>query len=152
MGDGAPGGGADGAEVLVESGLRLVQLPARQGAERDDGDALDAGVSEVADGLVPAGYASLLDTPMRQATTAKQFSAGFGSTTDSGATLTGVAPAPAAGLAATVTFTSHQQAADSANHSTCTDWDITLFLVPRGSGYVIGAPPPGYHASAQRCA
>jgi hypothetical protein len=98
-----------------------------------------------------AQYASLLDSQLRQGLTAQQFSGGYRSTTDSAATLTAVTPA-AAGLAAAVTFTSHQQAADSSDHSTCTNWDITLFLIPQGGSYVMTAAPPGYHASSRPCA
>jgi hypothetical protein len=98
-----------------------------------------------------AQYASLLGPQLRQGLTAGQFSAGYRSTTDSAATLTGVTPAAAGDLAAAVTFTSRQQAVDSSDHSTCTNWNITLFLVPQGSGYVMAPPPSGYHASSQPC-
>jgi hypothetical protein len=33
-----------------------------------------------------------------------------------------------------VTFTSHQQPAESPDNSACDDWTITLYLVPDGTG------------------
>ena len=50
-------------------------------------------------------------------------------------------------LAAEVTFTSHQDPADSPGGEACTNWNITLYLSKSGSGYLIDAPPPGYHAT-----
>ena len=49
-GDGAFGGGADPAEFLVERGPGIVQPAAGRGAERDDGDAVHAGVAQVGGG------------------------------------------------------------------------------------------------------
>ena len=53
--------------------------------------------------------------------------------------------------AATVTFISHQSSADSATRSSCTSWDITLYLEPRGNSYLIELPPPGYQSSRVAC-
>ncbi len=59
---------------------------------------------------------------------------------------------PDGDLDVAVTFTSHQNPADSPNqHESCTDWKISLFLAPGGSGYLIDVPPPGYHASYTAC-
>jgi zinc-ribbon domain len=80
----------------------------------------------------------------------QQFLSGYQSTIDSAATLAGLTPT-AAGWAARVTFVSHQDPAASATNSACTSWDITLFLAPDGSTYLIEAPPPGYHASDASC-
>jgi hypothetical protein len=59
------------------------------------------------------------------------------------------------GLKATVTFTSHQDPAQSPDHSSCIDWKITLFLhrLPHRAepAYLIGMPPPGYRAGLQAC-
>jgi hypothetical protein len=101
-----------------------------------------------------AAYARLLDPQARQRSPASAFSAGDGSTTDSGETLTGLAEMGSggdAGLAAAVTFTSHQQPVDSPDHSDCDAWSITLYLVPEGSGYLIGLPPAGYQGSFTSC-
>jgi hypothetical protein len=95
-------------------------------------------------------YRSLLDAQLQQRETAAKFQAGFGSSSDSAATLTGLAAAGAQ-TAATVTFTSHQPAAGSPSHSSCTNWSITLYLSPQGGSYVIGTPPSSYHASYQAC-
>lgn len=54
-------------------------------------------------------------------------------------------------MAAAVTFTSRQSAADSHDASPCTDWRITLYLQPDGSSYLIGRPPASYHASSSAC-
>ena len=42
-------------------------------------------------------------------------------------------PAPASGLVATVTFTSHQSPAQSVDHSACNAWTLNLYLVPQGT-------------------
>lgn len=93
-------------------------------------------------------YSSLLEPRLRP--TLGQFNLGYRSTKDSGATLTGLS-ATATGLAATISFTSHQRPADSPTHTTCTAWDITLYLQPQASTYRIVSPPAGYHALYQSC-
>ena len=98
-----------------------------------------------------AAYTQLLDPQVLQRTSAAAFSSGDGTTTDSDVTLTGLAGTGSGGLAAAVTFTSQQQPADSPDHSACDDWSITLYLVPQGAGYLIGAPPSGYEASYTSC-
>ena len=101
-----------------------------------------------------AAYARLLDPQALQRSPASAFSAGDGSTTDSGETLTGLAGMSSGGevgLAAAVTFTSHQQPADSPDHSDCDAWSITLYLVPAGAGYLIGLPPAGYQGGFTAC-
>jgi hypothetical protein len=50
-----------------------------------------------------------------------------------------------------VTFTSHQQAADSPTNSTCTDWTISLYLSRSGGKYVLQTPPAGYQPSFRSC-
>jgi hypothetical protein len=98
-----------------------------------------------------AAYAQLLDPQALQRSPASAFSAGDGSTADSGETLTGLAGMSSGGMAAAVTFTSHQQPADSPDHSDCDAWSITLYLVPEGAGYLIGLPPSGYQGSFTSC-
>ena len=97
-------------------------------------------------------YSSLFDQQVRQGLTAGQFTSGYRSTIDSAATLTGISTTDTGSVAATTTFTSHQNQADSAYHTGCTNWNITLYLEQQGSGYLIGQPPPSYHASSQPCA
>ena len=70
---------------------------------------------------------------------------------DSAVKLTSISDAGSAGLAASVTFRSQQNPADSPDNSSCDQWSITLFLVPHGTGYLIGPPPSSYHASFQAC-
>jgi hypothetical protein len=98
-----------------------------------------------------AAYAQLLDAQALQRSPASAFYTGDGSTADTGETLTGLADVSSGGLAAAVTFTSHQQPADSPDHSDCDNWSITLYLVPQGAGYLIGLPPAGYQGSFASC-
>ena len=59
-------------------------------------------------------------------------------------TLTRLASNGGGGLIATVTFTSHQSPAQSVDHSACNAWTLNLYLVPQGTGYLIGPAPSGY--------
>jgi hypothetical protein len=93
-------------------------------------------------------YASLVTSAQRP--TPAQFQSGFGTTRDSHATLTGLSPT-GTGVAANVTFTSHQQPSASPTGTSCTAWHITLFLESRGGGYRIGPAAPGYHARYRAC-
>jgi len=95
-------------------------------------------------------YAQSFLPPVRHHLSAATFAAGYGSTTDTGITLVAITAARH-GLAATVSFTSTQRSAPGANVTSCTDWDITLFLGRHGQGYLIGAPPPSYHAYHHAC-
>jgi hypothetical protein len=96
------------------------------------------------------GYISLLTPQEQQGLTIGQFDSGYRSTRDSAEILQSISTA--GGTVATVTFTSHQNPADSYNHQqSCTSWRISLFLQPNGSTYLIGKPPPSYHASYAAC-
>jgi len=95
------------------------------------------------------GLDSSLFEPQLQPTR-QQFSQGYRSTSDSDITLTDLS-VTATGLAATVSFTSHQDPSDSPTNSSCTAWDITLYLQPQGSAYLIVSPPAGYHAHYSSC-
>lgn len=96
-------------------------------------------------------YSSLLDQQMKQDNSLSSFSNGYATTTDSAETITGISDTGGGDLAVTVTFTSHQDPADSPDNSSCTDWVITLYLVPQGGSYLIGSPPSTYSASYQAC-
>jgi hypothetical protein len=96
-------------------------------------------------------YRGLLDGRLRRAETAAGFSDGYWSTTDSGAKLVRLAPASGQGVAATITFTSHQAPSDSPTHTSCTDWRTTLYLSPLAESYVIQKPPPSYRAIYRSC-
>jgi hypothetical protein len=93
-------------------------------------------------------YASLF--AQRRQLTPREFAWGYRTSHDSNAVLVGIA-ALKGGLKATVTFTSHQDPAQSPDHSSCIDWRITLFLHRAGATYRIGMPPAGYRAGLQAC-
>jgi len=96
-------------------------------------------------------YSSLLDARMRQQNPESTFSSGYATTQDSAEQLTAISPAGTGELAAAVTFTSHQNPADSPDSSSCTVWRITLYLLPQGASYQITTAPPGYRASYLSC-
>lgn len=96
-------------------------------------------------------YSSLLDAREQSVNTPSSFNTGYGSTTDSVEALTGITGTSAGGEAATVSFTSHQSPAESPTKTSCTSWNITLYLQPNGGSYLIGPAPAGYHASYQAC-
>jgi hypothetical protein len=98
-----------------------------------------------------SAYASLFDQQMQQQNPESSFDSGYATTTDSAETLTSISNTDSGGLAASVTFTSQQNPADSPDSSSCDQWSVTLFLVPNGDGYLIGPPPSSYHASYQAC-
>jgi hypothetical protein len=97
-------------------------------------------------------YMSLRSPQAQQGLTAQQFAKGFASTSDSAETLTGLSTASNGDTVAAVTFTSHQNPADSVDQAeACTNWDISLFLQPDGTSYLIDLPPSGYQASHSAC-
>ena len=49
-----------------------------------------------------------------------------------------------------VTFVSHQNPADSPDHTACNRWHITLFLKSDGHDYHIRRHQPGFPADAFR--
>jgi hypothetical protein len=88
------------------------------------------------------GYMGKFDDQARPDYTRQKFLAEFSSTTDTAPALTALSPA-AGGLLATVTFTSHQNPAQSFTHTACTAWTQRLYLEASGGSYLIGRPPPG---------
>jgi hypothetical protein len=98
-----------------------------------------------------AEYASTLN-PARQAQQPRSvFDSGYATTTDSGMTLTSLTGDGGGGLTATVTFTSHQSAAQSIDKSSCNDWTLNFYLVPQGTGYLIGPAAAGYQPDYSDC-
>ena len=95
-------------------------------------------------------YLSLLDQRMQSGASPGSFWAGDSSTTDSAATLTQVSPVAGGDVAATVAFTSHQEPSQGRDHTACTNWTITVYLEPRGAGYVM-MHPLSDEASYQPC-
>ena len=96
-------------------------------------------------------YISLYDPNNPDGGTAEQFDSGYRSTADSGETLTGISAAANGDTVATVTFTSHQDPADSHYNENCTDWKISLFLKKTTAGYLIEKPPSNYHGAHSPC-
>ena len=95
-------------------------------------------------------YDQLLIPQLRARLTAQSFVLGYGLTTDSAARLVGIS-AIGNNIAATMIFISRQQASASAAVTSCTFWDITLFLQDQEGRLLIGAPPPGYRAYHLPC-
>ena len=82
--------------------------------------------------------------------TAETFSQGFGFSADSNETVVAINPAANGDTAATLTFTSHQNASQ-VQHGHLHRRNITLFLEPDGTGYLIGDQPSTYHAQYKSC-
>jgi hypothetical protein len=98
-----------------------------------------------------AEYASTLNPAEQAKQSQSTFESGYSTTTDSRMTLTSLASNGAAGLVATVTFTSHQSPAQSVDHSACNTWTLKFYLVPQGTGYLIGPHPSGYQPAHSDC-
>jgi hypothetical protein len=98
------------------------------------------------------GYYDLLSPQQQQQTSQSQFSKGFATTKDGSETLQSLSPGPGGTTVAMVTFTSHQNPANSVDgHQSCTRWRISLYLQHVGNGYVIGKPPSSYRAGYSAC-
>jgi hypothetical protein len=95
-------------------------------------------------------YASTLNPQEQAKQPQSEFDSGDSSTTDSGMTLTSLSD-NGNGLTATVTFTSRQSAAQSVDNSACNAWTLNLYLVPQGTGYLIGPAPSGYQPTYSDC-
>jgi len=97
-------------------------------------------------------YMSFFTAQDQPDVTAGQFARDYRSTTDSDETLTGMSNAPNGDIAAAVTFTSRQTAAESVTGTqTCTDWSVSFYLAKNGDSYLIDQPPAGYHAAYAAC-
>jgi WD40 repeat protein len=98
-----------------------------------------------------AKYKTLLTLQQQTAQTQSSFDAGYATVTDSGITLTGVSEASAGQVVAQLTFTSIQNPAASVDNSACNQWNISLYLVPSGNGYLITGPPSNYQPHYSDC-
>jgi hypothetical protein len=136
--------GGTGAGVAVAAGAGAQPAAASV-------DAFLAGYFAVINEHDYAGYLRLFGPGSGRSLSAAGFRAGYGSTRDSAETLTRISAAGSGLVAATVTFTSRQAPAASPAHVACVRWRITIFLVRRGGGYVIGSPPAGYTAADRAC-
>jgi hypothetical protein len=100
-------------------------------------------------------YLRLFAPASRAALAQGGFLAGYGSTHDAAARLIRLTSAGPGQLAATVTFTSHQDASASPAHASCLRWRITVYLLRHGGTrpgrYFIGTPPAGYAAREHAC-
>ncbi|MGI8449734.1 MAG: hypothetical protein ACR2MP_21650, partial [Streptosporangiaceae bacterium] len=94
------------------------------------------------------GYSSLFIPAIRAGM--QNFGSSYQSTRDSRARLTGLAATGPQGLAATVTFVSHQNRADSPDHAACNRWRVTVFVKRDGRGYHIRRHQPGFPADTVR--
>jgi hypothetical protein len=98
-----------------------------------------------------AEYAGTLNPAAQAKQTESEFNSGYSSTADSGMTLTGLSDTGNGGLTATVTFTSRQSPAQSVDKSACNAWTLNLYLVPQGTGNLIGTAPSGYQPTYSDC-
>jgi hypothetical protein len=96
-------------------------------------------------------YIGLLDAKEAANESMSDFASGYGTTTDSAASLASISDLNGGGEAATVSFTSHQSPAQSVNDSSCDRWTITVYLEPSGGSYVTVPPPADYHSSYGSC-
>ena len=97
-------------------------------------------------------YQSARTTDEQATESQSAFASGYGSTSDSGITLTSLASAANGGEEATVTFTSHQAAGTGVDGSSCNNWTLIYYMVPQDSGgYLIGPPPSGYQPTHSDC-
>jgi hypothetical protein len=96
-------------------------------------------------------YQNARTTPEQATESQSAFTSGYGSTSDSGITLTSLTSAANGGEEATVTFTSHQAAGTGVDGRSCNNWTLIYYMVPEGSSYLIGPPPSGYQPTHSDC-
>ncbi len=150
----APGQGSS-APVLSPSGTS----PSPSGVTIGTGVSQDPNASSVAGFLGQyfaainahdyQSYLSLLSPQLQQATTQAQFDKGYRSTADSDERLVGLSTASDGDLTAEVTFTSHQNPADSPDKSIMHQLGHIPVPGPGWLGYVIDPAPSGYQATYQ---
>jgi hypothetical protein len=81
----------------------------------------------------------------------QQLAIGYRSTKDTAARLITVATAPDGRAAATVTFTSQQDAADGPDGETCTLWTVDFYIQTENNTEVFGPHPAGYQSQHTPC-
>ena len=96
-------------------------------------------------------YNSLLDAEKQQSDSESSFDSGFATTKDTDEVLTGITDTDGGSVTANVSFTSHQSSSDSVNQNACTNWHVSLYLVPQGNGYVMTTAPADYKAAYTDC-
>lgn len=97
-----------------------------------------------------ADYRAVHTKAVRNKMTESEFTKGYGSTVDSEIMLVDLGTASDGRLLATVSFISHQDAADGLDGQTCTHWSVGKFLEPEGSNLRIGKASSGY-ANHEAC-
>jgi hypothetical protein len=98
-----------------------------------------------------AGYWAMYTPEYRASFNQAEVEAGYRSSVDCDARLTGLSASGDGRLAATVTFTSTQDAADGINGETCTHWTVALFFKKVGTKYLIDTLPNSYHSMHAAC-
>lgn len=96
-------------------------------------------------------YWRMYTPPYRAKFNPAQVEAGYRSTEICDIRLTQLSTSADGRLAATVMFTSTQDAADGPNGQNCTDWTVGIFLQNVSRAYLIDTPPPSYHAKYVAC-
>jgi hypothetical protein len=96
-------------------------------------------------------YEKLFSLALRSGLSARTFDLGYGSSSDSAELVRTITVTGAGQVEAIVTFTSHQQPADSPTQSSCTAWRMSLYLIRHGPVYLLAAPPDGYQPSYRGC-
>jgi hypothetical protein len=96
-------------------------------------------------------YRLLFAEQLRANLDAGQLAAGYRSTVDSNAEITALTAAADGRQAATVTFTSRQDAADGPDGETCTHWTDVFYIQTEGNTSVFGPHPDGYQPTHSAC-
>jgi hypothetical protein len=96
-------------------------------------------------------YYNLLDAQEQGGESQASFDNGYSTTKDSDEVLTGIQDTGGGDVTANLSFTSQQDSSSSIDGSACNTWQISLYLVPQGSGYVQTAPPSDYRSSHGDC-
>jgi hypothetical protein len=150
----SPGGAASPSPSASASPTTsLVSVGAGVGSNAAE-PAVETTLSRYFQGINTHNYAEYQSAhnPAEQATEPKSaFDSGYGSTEDSGMTLTSLQSTASGGESATVTFTSRQAAGSSIDGSACNNWTLIYYMVPQGSSYLIGPPPSGYQPTHSDC-
>jgi hypothetical protein len=98
-----------------------------------------------------ADYWTMYTPEYRASFNKPKVEAGYRSSADSHIRLTELSTTVDGRLAATVTFTSTQDAADGPNGQICTDWTVGYFFKKVGLKYLIDTPPNSYHSTHAAC-
>lgn len=149
----APASAAASATAAPSPTSSLVRLGANVAATGAE-PAVESTLSHNFQGINTHNYAEYQgahNAAEQAAESQSAFDTGYGSTQDTGMTLVSLVSTPNGGESAKVRFTSHQDKGTGVDGSACNKWQLTYFLVPQGTGYVIGPPPAGYKPVYSDC-